>query len=127
MRDEAAECGEAPCNSLYPLYVLNQAHPCDGRDLLWVGFDATLGDDKTKQHTPRDPKNALLGIEFDAICSELCEGLLKVGYDQVSPFGLDHNVIHVGLNGSPAEVPETLEHTTLVQSHCVFRPNGIVT
>ena len=42
-----AERGKAPYNSLYPLYVLNWAHPRDGRDLLWVGFDAALGDDKT--------------------------------------------------------------------------------
>ena len=28
-RDKAAECGEAPGNSLYPLYVLNWAHLCD--------------------------------------------------------------------------------------------------
>ena len=71
-----AECGEAPYNSLYPLYVLNQAHPHDGQDLLRVGFDAVLRDDKTQQHTPRDPKNAFLGVEFDPVCSEFREGLL---------------------------------------------------
>ena len=64
-----AERGEAPCNLLYPLYVLNWAHPCDGRDILWAGFDATLGDDGTQQHTRRDPKNTLLGVELNAICS----------------------------------------------------------
>ena len=69
-RDESANCGEAPCNSLNPLYVLNQAHPCDGQDILWVGFDATLGDDETKQHTPRDLENTLFGIEFVAISLE---------------------------------------------------------
>ena len=73
-----AKCGEAPCNSLHPLYILNWTHPCDGRDFLWVGFDATLEDDETEQHAPQDPKNALLGIEFDAVCSEFCEGLLKI-------------------------------------------------
>ena len=104
----------APCNSLYPLYVLNRTHPHDGRDLLWVGFDAMLGDDETQQHTPWDPKNALLRVELNAICSEFCKGLLKVGYDLVSPFGLDHDVVHVGLNGSPNEPPETFEHTMLV-------------
>ena len=46
-RDKAAKHGEAPCNPLYPLYVLNQAHPRDGQDLLWVGFDVVLRDDKT--------------------------------------------------------------------------------
>ena len=73
-----------------------------------------LGDEETKQHTPWDPKNALLGVKLNAICSEFCESLLKVGYNMVSLLGLDHDVIHVGLNGSPDEVPETLEHTTLV-------------
>ena len=29
-RDEVAEGDEAPYNSLYPLHVLNRAHPCDG-------------------------------------------------------------------------------------------------
>ena len=46
-RDKATEHGEAPYNSLYPLYVLNQAHPHDDQELLWVGLDVTLGDDKT--------------------------------------------------------------------------------
>ena len=45
--DKVTERGEAPYNLLYPLYVLNQAHPRDGRDLLWVGFKATLGNNKT--------------------------------------------------------------------------------
>ena len=112
---------------LYPLYVLNRAHPCTGQDLLRVGLDATLGDDETKQHTPWDPKNVLPWVELNVVCSEFCKGLLKVSYDLVNLFRLDHDVIHVGLNGSPDEVPETLEHTTLVCSPYVFRPNGIVT
>ena len=29
-RDESAECGEAPCDLLNPLYALDWAHPCDG-------------------------------------------------------------------------------------------------
>ena len=116
-----AKRGEAPCNSLYPLYVLNWAHPRDGRDLLRVGFDAMLRDDETQQHTPRDPKNILLQVELNAICSKFCEGLLKVGYDLVSTFGLDHDVVHVGLNGPPDEVSKTLEHTTLVRSPHVLQ------
>ena len=52
VQDELAECGEASYDLLNPLYILNRAHPCDGQDLLWVGFNATLGDDKTQQHTP---------------------------------------------------------------------------
>ena len=75
-RDKVAKRGEASCKSLYSLYVLNRAHPRDGRDLLWVSFDATLGDDKTQQYTPWDPKNTLVRVEFDAVCSEFREGVL---------------------------------------------------
>ena len=75
-RDKAAEHGEASCNSLYPLYVLNWAHHHDGQDLLWGGFDAMLGDDKTQQHTPWDPKNILLGVDLNVVCSKFHEGLL---------------------------------------------------
>ena len=32
----------------------------------------------------------------------------------ISPFGFDHDVVNVGLNGPPDEVPKTLKHTTLV-------------
>ena len=79
-----------------------------------------FGDDETKQHAPRDPKNTILEIEFDAIRSEFCKGLLKIGYEVVSPFGLDHDVVNIGLNGPPDEIPETLEHTMLVRSPRVF-------
>ena len=79
-----------------------------------------LRDNETKQHAPRDPENALLEIEFDVVCSEFCKGLLKIGYKVVSPFGLDHNVVNVGLNDLPDEVPKTLEHTMLVHSPCIF-------
>ena len=75
-----------------------------------------LRDNKTEQHTPRDLENALLGVELNAICSEFCEGLLKVDYELVSPFGLDHDVIYVGLNSPPNEIPKTLEHAALVHS-----------
>ena len=51
----------------------------------------------------------------------VCEGLLNVGYKLVSLFGLDHDVIHIGLNGSPDEVSKTLEHTMLVLSPCVLQ------
>ena len=75
-RDKAAKRGKAPYNSLYPLYVMNRAHPCDSRVLLRVGFDAMLGDDKTQQHTPWDPENRHLWVEIDAVCLEFREGLL---------------------------------------------------
>ena len=80
-----------------------------------------LGDDKTQQHTPWDPKNALLGVELDVVCSDFHGGLLYVSYDLVSPFGFDHDVIHIGLNSPLDEIPETLEHATLVRSPRIFQ------
>ena len=65
-----------------------------------------LGDDEVEQHAPWDPKNTLLGIEFDAIRLEFRKGLLKIGNEVVSLFGLNHDVVDVGLNGPPNEVPE---------------------
>ena len=53
--------------------------------------------------------------------------MLKVSNEVVNPFGLNYDVVDVGLNGSTDEVPETLEDTTLVRSPSFFRPNGIVT
>ena len=53
--------------------------------------------------------------------------MFKVGDKVVSSLGLDYDVIDIGLNGSPDEVSETLEHTTMVRSPAFFRPNGIVT
>ena len=60
------------------------------------------------------PENALLGVEFDAIRSEFCKSLLKVGNEVVSLFGLNYDVVDVSLNGPPDEVPEAFEHTALV-------------
>ena len=39
----------------------------------------------------------------------------------MSPFGLDHDVIYVGLDGLPDEVLETLEQTMLIRSPHVFQ------
>ena len=38
-----------------------------------------------------------------------------------SPFGLNYDVVDVGLNGPPDEVPETLEHLMLVHSPSVLQ------
>ena len=67
-----------------------------------------LRDNETKQHVARDPEDALLGIEFDAICSEFSKGSFKIGDKVLSPFGLNYDVVDIGLNGPPDEVPETV-------------------
>ena len=101
---------------LNPFYVVNRAYSCDGRDFLWVGLNAALRDGEAEQHAPQDPENTFLGIVFDAIRSEFRKGLLKIGNEVVSPFGLNHDVINVSLNGPPDEVPKAFEHTALVRS-----------
>ena len=106
---------------LNPLYVLDRAHSCDGGDFLQVGFDAMLEDDEAEQHAPWDPKNTLLGIEFDAICSEFCKGLLKISNEVVSPFGLNYDIVNIGLNGLPDEVLEAFEHIELVHSPSILQ------
>ena len=80
-----------------------------------------LGDDEAEQHAPRDPENTFLRIEFDAICLEFRKGLLKIGNEVVSPFGLNYDVVNVGLNGPPDEAPEAFEHTALVRSPSVLQ------
>ena len=106
---------------LNPFYVLNRAHSCDGRDFLRVGLNAALGDDEANQHALWDPKNTFLRIKFNAIRSEFCKGLLKISNEVVSPFRLNYDVVDVGLNGPPNEVPEAFEHTALVRSPSVFQ------
>ena len=80
-----------------------------------------LGDDESKQHAPWDPKDAFLGVELDAILLELPEGLLQVSHELVGSLGLDYDVVHVSLNGSPDEVSKAFGHATLVRvTHLVF-------
>ena len=47
--------------------------------------------------------------------------MLKIGYEVVILFGFDHDVVNIGLNGPPNEIPEALEHTTLVCSPNVLQ------
>ena len=105
---------------LNPFYVLNWAYSCDGRDFLWVGLNAVLGDDEAEKHAPRDPENTFFEIEFDVVRPEFRKDLLKIGNQVIGLFGLDYDVVDVGLNGSPDEVPETFEHTSLVRSPSVL-------
>jgi hypothetical protein len=120
VRYEAAESYEASCDPLHLFYVLNQAHLSDGGDLLWVGFDAALGDDEPEQHTARDPKNALFGVEFDVVLLEFREGFFDVSHELPGLFGLDYDVVHVSLDGLSDEIAETFEHTSLVYCSCVL-------
>ena len=80
-----------------------------------------LGDDEAEQHASRDPKNTFFGVEFDAVGPEFRKGLFKVSDMVVSSLGLDHDVIDIGLNGSPDEVSEAIEHTALVRCPSILQ------
>jgi hypothetical protein len=62
------------------------------------------------------------GLSLMLSARSFFESFFQVRHELVGLFGLDYDVIHVGLNGFPDEVPETLEHTTLVCSPHVFEP-----
>ena len=47
--------------------------------------------------------------------------MFKVGDKVVSSLGLDYDVVDIGLNGPPDEVPEAFEHTALVGSPSVLQ------
>ena len=78
-------------------------------------------DNEAEQHAPRDPENTFFEIEFDVVCLEFCKGLLKISYEVVNPFGLDYDVIDVGLYGPPDEVSEAIEHIALVSCPSVLQ------
>ena len=46
--------------------------------------------------------------------------MLKIGDKVVSLFGLNYDVINIGLNGLPDEVPKASKHTALVRSPSVL-------
>ena len=47
--------------------------------------------------------------------------MLKIGEKVAIPFGHNYDVVDVGLNGPPDEVPEAVEHTALVSSPSVLQ------
>ena len=46
--------------------------------------------------------------------------MLKISNKVATLFGLNYEVVDVGLDGSPDEVPEAVEHTALVSSPSVL-------
>ena len=103
-RDEAAQGRKASHNPLHSLEVSDWSHVGHGRDLLWVGLDATF----------RDYEDTFLGVELDALLSKAFEGYLQVIDEITSLSGLDHDIVHVGLDGSPDVLAKDLGHASLV-------------
>ena len=51
--------------------------------------------------------------------------MFKIGDKVANPFGFNYDVVDIGLNDPPDEVPKAVELTTLVSCPAFFRPNGI--
>ena len=62
----------------------------------------------------RDPEYTFLGIELDALLSKAFEGYLQVIDEILGLSDLDHDVIHIGLDGSPDVLTKDLGHAPLV-------------
>ena len=58
------------------------------------------------------PKMQFSGLSLKSFT----QSFVKVCYDLVCLFGLDHDVIHVCLNGLPDEIPKMIDHAVLVRS-----------
>ena len=67
------------------------------------------------------PKTHFLRIKLDALLPEAFEGYFQV-IDEVTDLpGLDHDVVHVGLDGSPDVLAKDLGHAPLVRGPCVSK------
>jgi hypothetical protein len=65
-----AEGRKAASDALDAFQVLDWPHPNYGINLLRIGFDPSLGHDKTEKHASWDPENAFFGVEPDPFCLE---------------------------------------------------------
>ena len=127
MRDEATQGCKASHDPLHSLEVSDWSHASYGRDLLWVGFDAVFRDYEYQEHALRDPKHTLLVIELDALLSKAFEGYLQVVDEIPGPSGLDHDVVYIGLDGSPNVVAKDWVMHHWYVAPAFLRPKGIVT
>jgi hypothetical protein len=121
-----AQSRKASHDPLYSFQIFDRSHVGDGRDFLWVGLDAPLGDDEPQEHASGDSEDTLLGIEFHAFCSQTLECRFKVK-EEVGGFPrLDNDVIDVSLDRSADVLPEHVVHAPLYVAPAFLKPNGIV-
>jgi hypothetical protein len=77
--------------------IIDRAHVGDCRNLLEVGFDASLRHNESQEHASGDTEDTLLGVEFNAFGPQACEGCFQVGDEVVNLLSFDPNVVDVGL------------------------------
>ena len=68
-----------------------------------------------------DPEDTLLRVELDALLFEAFEGYFQVTDEVTRLLGLDHDVVHVGLDSSPDVLAKDLGHAPLVCGPCVSK------
>ena len=96
----------------------------DSVDLFWVGFDSSLGDDKTQEFARGYPKGALRRIQLHAVLSECRKGLSEV-VDVVShAHAFDHHVVNVGLHISVDLVDKNLIDHSLISESDILQYEG---
>ena len=66
-------------------------------------------------------KTHFSGLSLMPFAWSLAKFFFKIGDKVVSPFGLNYDVVNVGLNGPPDEVPTAVEHTALVSCPSVLQ------
>ena len=87
-------------------------HPSNGLDFLRVGLDASLRDDEAQEHSSRYSEHAFFQIELYPLRPKAVECDFEIGYQVVS------------LPGFHDDVPEHVEHTSLVCSSGVSKAKG---
>ena len=68
-----------------------------------------------------DLENAFFGVQSDPLGPEALKCFIQVGHKTACLLGFDNDVVYIGLYRFAYEVPEDLEHTSLVCSPCVFK------
>jgi hypothetical protein len=109
-RHEAAECHEASHEPLDVLDTPDLAYLSDGRDLVGVGFDATLGDNGPQEIASGDPKSVLFLVQPDVEVLEAIEGFCQVGDETAALSGLHDDVINIDFYVAPYLPFETKLH-----------------
>ena len=109
-----AKACQATHDPLYPLQVSDRPHPLDGLDFLRVGFDASLRDDETQEHSSRYSEHAFFLIELYPLGSKAVKRDFEISYHVVCLPGFYDDVVDICFYVPPDMVPEHVEHTPLV-------------
>jgi hypothetical protein len=118
---------EASHELLDVLDIPNLIYLSDGRDLVGVRFNASLGDDVPQELAPGDPKGALFRVQLNAEAPVVSKGFFQVDDEIAALSCLHDDIINIDLQVAPDLPFETRLHTPLVGGPAFFNPNDIFT